>query len=83
MNGELCRPSRPQNKIYRKRKRDEYLDLAREQKKLWHMKVTVIRTVIGTLRTTFKELVKELEDLEIRGQVKTIQTIALSNRPEY
>ena len=28
-------------------------------------------------------LIKRLEKLKIRGQVKTIQTIALSDRPEY
>ena len=32
-------------------KRDKYLDHARELKKLWIMKVTVIQIVIGTLST--------------------------------
>ena len=41
------------------------------------MKVTVIPTVIGTLKTITKGLVKGLKDLEIRGQVETIQTTAL------
>ena len=41
------------------------------------MKVTVIAIVIGVLRTILKGLVKGLEDLEIRGQVEAIQTIAL------
>ena len=41
------------------------------------MEVSVIPIVIGTLGTIPKGLVKELEDLEIRGQVETIQTIAL------
>ena len=59
-------------------KRDKYLDLARElKKKLWNMKVTMIPIVIRTLRTIPKRLVKELEDLEIRWQVDTIQTTAL------
>ena len=55
-------------------KRDEYLDLARElkKKKLWHMKVTVIPVVIDALGTIAKELVKELEDLDIWGQVEII-----------
>ena len=33
--------------------------------------------VIGALGTITKELVQGLEDLEIRGRVKTIQTTAL------
>ena len=41
------------------------------------MKVTVIPIVIGALVTFTKELVKALEDLEIRGRVETIQTTAL------
>ena len=45
-------------------KKDKYVDLARELKR------------IGALRTIPKGLV-QLEDLEIRGQVETIQTTAL------
>ena len=41
------------------------------------MKVTVIPIVIGSLGTVPKELLKGLEDLEIRGQVQTIQTTVL------
>ena len=41
------------------------------------MKVMVIPIVIGALVTVTKGLVKGLEDLEIRGQVETIQTRAL------
>ena len=41
------------------------------------MKVTVILIVEGALWTVPKELVKELEDLEIRWQVETIQTTVL------
>ena len=37
----------------------------------------VILIVIGALGTIPKGLVKRLEDLEIRGQVETIQTTAL------
>ena len=39
--------------------------------------MTVILVVISALRTTSKRLVNELEGLEIRGQVETIQTTAL------
>ena len=43
-------------------KRDKYLDLARELKKLLNMKVTIIPIVIGALGTVTKGLVQGLED---------------------
>ena len=58
-------------------KKDKYLDLARELKKLWNMKVTIVPIVIGALGTITKELLKVLEDLEVGGRVETIQTTAL------
>ena len=60
-------------KLKENEKRDMYLDLARELKKLWNKKVTIISIVIGVLGT----ITKGLKDLEIRGQVETIQTIVL------
>ena len=57
--------------------KNKYLDLDKELKKLWNMKITDIPIVIGALGTVIKELVKELEDLEIRGWVETIGTICL------
>ena len=41
------------------------------------MKVTIIPIVIGAFGTVTKGLLKGLEDLEVDGQVKTIQTTAL------
>ena len=41
------------------------------------MKVLVILIVVGALGTIPKELAKGLEYLEMRGQVKTIQTTGL------
>ena len=58
-------------------KKDKYLDLARELKKLWNMKVTIVPIVIGAFGTVTKELIKVLEDIEVGGRVKTIQTTAL------
>ena len=58
-------------------KKDKYLDLARELKKLWNMKVTIIAIVIGAFGTVTKGLLKGLEDLEVGGWEETIQTIAL------
>ena len=60
-------------KLKENEKKDKYLDLARELKKLLNMKVMVILIVIGGLGTVTKELIQGLEDLEIRGRVETIQ----------
>ena len=67
------------HRIYLKEseKKDEYLDLAWEFKKLWNRKVTIVPIVIGALGTTTKGLLKGLEDLEIGGRVETIQTTPL------
>ena len=65
-------------KLKERRKRDKYLDLARElKKKLSNMTMTVIPIVIGVLGTIPKGLKTEIEDMKIRGQVETIQTTAL------
>ena len=61
-------------KVKEYEKNDKYLDLARESKKLWNMKVMFIPIVIGALGTVTEGLFKGLEDLEIRGRVETIQT---------
>ena len=58
-------------------KRDKYLDLARELKKLWNMQVTIIPIVTGAFGTVTKGLLKGLEDLEVAGRVETIQTTAV------
>ena len=55
-------------------KKDNYLDLARELKKLWNMQVTIIPIVIGAFETVTKGLLKGLEDLEVGRRVETIQT---------
>ena len=58
-------------------KKDKYLDLSRELKKLWNIQVTIIPIVIGAIETVTKDLLKGLEDLEVGGRVETIQTTAL------
>ena len=58
-------------------KKDKYLDIARELKKLWTMKVTIIPIVIGAFGTDIKGLLKWLDDLEVGGRVETIQSTAL------
>ena len=59
------------------KKKDKYVDLARELKKLWNMKVTIVPIVISTFGTVSKGLLKGLEDLEVSARVETIQTTAL------
>ena len=48
-NSGLAVPADHKVKLKESVKRDKYLDLAREVKQLWNIKVTVIPTVIGTL----------------------------------
>ena len=59
------------------KKKDKYLDLARDLKKLWNMQMTIIAIVIGAFGTVTKGLLKGLEDLEVGGRVETIQTTSL------
>ena len=56
--------------------KDKYLNFARELKKLWNMKLTVIPIVTGAFATVTKGLLKGLGDLEFEGRVETIQTTA-------
>ena len=58
-------------------KKDKYLDIAGELKKLWSMKVTIIPIVIGAFGTVTKGLLMGLEDLEVGGQVGSIQNTTL------
>ena len=58
-------------------KKDKYLDLARELKKLRNMKVTIIPIVSGALGTVTKGLLMGLEELGVGGRVETIQKTTL------
>ena len=69
---DIAVPAGLRVKLKESEKKDKYLDLFRELKKLWNMKVTFIPIVIGALGTVTKGLLKGLEDLEIRGRVDTI-----------
>ena len=64
-------------KLKESQKRDKYLDLARELKKLWNIIVTVIPIVIGALGIVTKWLVQRLEDLKIKGRMETLQSTLL------
>ena len=59
-------------KMKENKKKDKHIDLTRELKKLWNMKVTFIPVVIGAIGTLTKGLVKGLEDIEITEQVETL-----------
>ena len=76
-NSRLCHSGWSREKLKESEKRDKYWDLARELKNLWNMKVTMIPIVISAFCTVTIKLVERLEDLEIRGWVEIIQTIAL------
>ena len=76
-NCGLCFPGWPQNKTEESKKKDKYLNFAKELKKLWNMKVSIVPIVIGAFGTVTEGLLKGLEDLEVGGWVETIQTTAL------
>ena len=63
-----------------RKKRDEYINLVRELKNLWNIKVTVIPIVIGALGIIPKGLVKGLENLEIRGQVDVTAKLMITEK---
>ena len=74
---EFSVPADHRIKLKKCEKKDKYLDLARELKKLWNMQATIIPIVIGAFGTVTKRLLKGMEDLEVGGWVETIQTTAL------
>ena len=64
-------------KMKESEKINKSLDLARELRKLWNMKVKIVPIVIGALGTISKALEKNLSELVIRRRIETIQTTAL------
>ena len=64
-------------KLKESEKRYKYLEIARELKKLWNMKVSIIPIEIGAFGTVTKGLLSGLEDLEVGGRVEAIPTTAL------
>ena len=58
-------------------KKDTYLDLAKELKKLWNMKVTIISVVIGAFGIFTQGLLKGLGNSEKIGGEETIKSTAL------
>ena len=70
-------PADLRTKLKECEKKNKYLDLARELKKLWNMRVTIVPIVIGAFGTITKGLSKDLEDLEVGGWVEIIQINSL------
>ena len=54
-------------KLKEYKKKDKYLDLARELKKLWNMKVTIVPIVIGAFGTVTKGLSKGVGGWRMSG----------------
>ena len=52
--------------------RDNYLDLARELRKLWNMRIMAVTIVIDVLEKVPRDLERGLDELEIGGQIKII-----------
>ena len=64
-------------KIKENEKLDKYLDLARELKKLWNMKITVMQMIAGSQGTVFQGLEKRPAEFEIRGRIESNLTTIL------
>ena len=56
---------------------EKYFDLARELKKVWNMKVIVVRLVVGALGTPAKELEKRLKTIGIETKITELQKTVL------
>ena len=74
-NDNKKKPADHRVKLKESKKKDKYLDLAREL----NSKITLIPIIMCALGTVTEELLKGLENLEIKGGVETIQTTALLN----
>ena len=55
----------------------KYPDLARELKMLWNTKVIGIPIIVGTHRTSLKNLEKRIGGLEIKERIETVKTTTL------
>ena len=70
-------------KLKESQKRDMCLNLARELKKLWNVKVMVISIVIGTLGTVTKGLVQGQKNLEIREDHSNYSIVEISKNTKW
>ena len=56
---------------------DKYLDLVRELKTQWNVKLIIISILVGELGTIPKDLERRQKKVEIRGRSGTIQGTVL------
>ena len=70
-------------KLKESEKKDKYLDLARELKKLWNMKVTFILIVIGAIDTVTKYINKGTGGLGNKRTSGDHRNYCIWDRPEY
>ena len=62
-------------KLKESEKNDKYQDFARDLKKLWNVRVTVILIIIDALGTVTKGFVQGLKDLEIRRRAALLRSV--------
>ena len=62
------------NEISQQSKIENDLDLKRELQKLWNLKISIVRIVIGALGTIPKSLEKHLNELNVEVNISQMQT---------
>ena len=82
LNSGPCCSGWPQIKIESSKKKAKYFNFAKELKKLWNIKVTVILIVIGTLGTVTKGLV-QIWGLGNKRMSRDHSKYSIWNQPEY
>ena len=74
LNCRFCIPPDQRVKLKERETINKYTNPGRETENLCNMKVTLLLIRIGANGTNTKQVVKALEDAEIRGPVETIKT---------
>ena len=74
---DFAAPTEHRIKLKECEKKDKYLDLPRELKRLLNMNVTIVSIVTGAFGSVSNGVLKGLEDLEVGGRLETIQTTGL------
>lgn len=64
-------------------KLDKYLELTRDMKKLWNIKVTVVPVVVRALGIISGCLAKSLEEVEIHERIEHLDDGTAKNGSEY
>ena len=70
-------PENHRVKMKESEKIDKYLDIARELKTLWNIRVIMMPIILGALGRVPKGLERRLEQLKIKGRIETIQITTL------